>query len=87
MSKGQKWAGAWGVDNPNVNTNLSPNVPALKRVGIKVHGILGTADVLAPDALAFKDLCEEHGVQGQWLVWKGTAAYAEDGHTNIGDRD
>ena len=68
---GKKWAANWGVDHPEVSPNLSASIPALRNAGIKVHGVVGTADVLAPDALVFKDMCEKHGVTGQWLVWEG----------------
>jgi len=67
---GKKWAANWGVDHPEVSPNLSASIPALRNAGIKVHGVVGTADVLAPDALVFKDMCEKHGVTGQWLVWE-----------------
>lgn len=68
---GQKWAADWGVNNPEVSPNLSPSIPRLKDAGILVHGVVGTADVLAPDALGFKDLCGKYGVVGEWLVWEG----------------
>lgn len=54
-----------------VSPNLSPHVSRLKEVGIKVHGVVGTADVLAPDALVFKAMCEKYGIVGDWLVWQG----------------
>jgi acetyl esterase/lipase len=73
---GQKWAGSWGVGHQEVSPNLSPNISALKAAGVKVHGVVGTADVLAPDALVFKDLCAKHGVQGEWLVWKGGQSWS-----------
>jgi hypothetical protein len=59
------------VGHPEVSPNLSPRISSLKAANIKVHGIVGTADVLAPDALVFKELCEKYGVQGEWLVWNG----------------
>ncbi|KAJ1327023.1 epsilon-lactone hydrolase [Microdochium nivale] len=39
--------------------------------GIRVHGIIGTDDCLAPDALLFQQKCVKQGVPGRWLVWKG----------------
>ncbi|KAH6651614.1 Alpha/Beta hydrolase protein [Truncatella angustata] len=43
----------------------------LADLGINVHCIYGTHDVLAPDAEVFRNKCEEHGVKGRWLVWNG----------------
>lgn len=67
---GKVWAGAWGVDHPEVSPNMV-DVSVLRRAEVLVHGVVGTADVLAPDALVFKELCEKSGVSGEWLVWEG----------------
>lgn len=66
-------AAKWAAELPRNDPRISPvfgDVAALKRIGVRVHGVVGTYDVLAPDALAFKDLCEKHGVPGDWLVWE-----------------
>lgn len=44
---------------------------SLARHGIHMHGIIGTSDCLAPDALLFKGKCVEAQVPGRWLVWEG----------------
>ncbi|KAK9418839.1 putative Alpha/Beta hydrolase protein [Seiridium unicorne] len=43
----------------------------LAEMGISVHCVYGTHDVLAPDVELFKQRCEEFGVKGRWLVWIG----------------
>lgn len=79
------WCKDWDT-SPLVNTHhmpskwdpaLSPNLhseeawKALSESGIVVHGIVGTADRLAPDAMVFMGLCLKHRVKGRWLVWEG----------------
>jgi len=44
---------------------------SLAKHEIHVHGIIGTNDCLAPDALLFKDKCVKAQVPGRWLVWEG----------------
>ena len=43
---------------------------ALVRNRVRVDGVVGTHDVLAPDALLFMRKCERCGVRGRWLVWE-----------------
>ena len=43
----------------------------LRERGVSVHGVVGTQDVLAPDALELMRKCERVGVRGKWLVWDG----------------
>lgn len=43
----------------------------LRDRGVSVHGVVGTHDVLAPDALEFMRKCERLGMRGKWLVWDG----------------
>jgi acetyl esterase/lipase len=61
---------AWSMSDPRVTPALA-NVSLLTRYKVKVHGITGTRDVLAPEAMAFRDRCAEMGVEGQWLEWEG----------------
>lgn len=44
---------------------------ALRDRGVAIHGVVGTHDVLAPDALELMRKCERLEVPGRWLVWKG----------------
>ncbi|KIW19693.1 hypothetical protein PV08_00267 [Exophiala spinifera] len=43
----------------------------LRDSGVRVHGVVGTHDVLAPDALEMMRKCDRFGVPGEWLVWEG----------------
>ncbi len=66
----KKWAGTMPLDNVNLSPIFSdPNLFRLRK--IKVHGVVGTHDILAPDALKFRKACSEAGVTGEWLEWKG----------------
>ncbi|KIX98955.1 uncharacterized protein Z520_05416 [Fonsecaea multimorphosa CBS 102226] len=59
--------------DPSVSPLLQPDVAfhALKDRGVNVHGVVGTHDVLAPDAIEFLRKCKGLGVRGRWLVWEG----------------
>ncbi|KKY24379.1 putative esterase lipase [Phaeomoniella chlamydospora] len=57
------------ADDPAVSPILA-NLTSLRTLGIKVHGIIGTYDVLAPDTIAFRQRLEEFGVGGEWLEWE-----------------
>ncbi|KAL6246405.1 hypothetical protein RBB50_006641 [Rhinocladiella similis] len=43
----------------------------LRNCNVCVHGVVGTHDVLAPDALEMMRKCDRFGVLGEWLVWEG----------------
>ncbi|KAI6089179.1 Alpha/Beta hydrolase protein [Hypoxylon rubiginosum] len=67
-------AEVWGAGSDVRDPYLSPGLADLKDLKtskIAVNGVVGTADVLAPDALAFMEKCEAEGVDGEWLVWEG----------------
>lgn len=66
----QAWAGDWPRGRPEISPVLA-DMSALKRAGVKVHGVVGTWDVLAPDAVKFRELCQHSGVRGEWLEWDG----------------
>ena len=61
---------SWGADDPRVSPVLA-NVETLATHRVQVHGVIGTSDSLAPEAVRFRDLCLESGVQGEWLQWDG----------------
>ena len=61
---------AWSMSDPRVTPALA-DISLLARYKVKVHDITGTRDVLAPEAMAFRDRCAEMGVEGQWLEWEG----------------
>ena len=51
---------------------LSPilaDLTTIRTLGIKVHGVVGTYDILSPDAIAFRRRLEDLGIAGEWLEW------------------
>ena len=66
----KKWAGDLPRDSPELSPNLS-DFDLLQESKVKVHGVIGTHDVLAPDAILFRELCEKHKISGEWLQWEG----------------
>ncbi|ETN37154.1 uncharacterized protein HMPREF1541_08144 [Cyphellophora europaea CBS 101466] len=63
------WVAEWERNNPHVSP-LYGDFKVLKASGVKVHGLIGTYDVLAPDALKFRAVLAEAGIPGEWLIWK-----------------
>ena len=65
-----KVARTWAGDLPRHDPAISPllaDLTQLKRSRVKVHGVVGTFDVLAPDAILFRKRLEEVGIEGEWL--------------------
>lgn len=65
-------AKTWAVGWPRDDLRLSPwlaDISILKTNGVKVYRVTGGYEVLTPDALLFKNRCEDKGVEGQWLEW------------------
>ncbi|OCF41125.1 hypothetical protein I317_05039 [Kwoniella heveanensis CBS 569] len=62
-------------------TDISPSDPLvspakadlslLTSYGVRIEGIVGTWDVLAPDTLEFIEACRAAGLHGDWLVAEG----------------
>ena len=67
---GVTWAGTLPKDSPEVSP-LFGNFDALRMAGVKVHGLIGTYDNLAPDDIGFYKALSQHGIEGEWLEWKG----------------
>ncbi|PHH59041.1 hypothetical protein CDD81_3846 [Ophiocordyceps australis] len=59
----------WTASDGRVSPILGP-LEQFANKGISVHGVIGTADVLAPEALVFMERCRELRVRGRWLVWE-----------------
>ncbi|KAK5467866.1 hypothetical protein LTS15_000839 [Exophiala xenobiotica] len=61
------------LEDPDVSPLLNEDgvFEKVKDQGVSVHGVVGTHDVLAPDALELMRRCERLGVKGKWLVWEG----------------
>ncbi|RDA95634.1 hypothetical protein CP533_1145 [Ophiocordyceps camponoti-saundersi (nom. inval.)] len=60
----------WTADDPRICPNLAP-VELAQRKNIQINGVIGTWDVLSPEAIKFVDKCREAGVRGEWLIWEG----------------
>lgn len=63
-----QWRGQWDAKDPRVSP-LYADLTALARSGVKVHGVVGGYDILGPDAVLFREKCNDAGVQGEWLDW------------------
>jgi len=65
-------AKAWRGDLDACDPRISPvyaDVSALARRGVLVHGVTGTYDILAPDAVLMREKLSKAGVSGEWLDW------------------
>jgi acetyl esterase/lipase len=67
-----EWASTWSIaKDPRISPILATNLSQLVAQHIAVYGIVGTHDILAPDALIFAERLEKEGVEGRWLVGEG----------------
>lgn len=64
------WAGEWDSADARL-TVLNADLEVLREKGVRVYGVSGSWDVLAPGAEAFAKECVEKGVEGEWLDWRG----------------
>lgn len=64
------WCGKGGDASDSRMSPLLGDVRVLAERGVVVNGVVGTYDVLAPDALLFREKCEKAGVKGKWLEWE-----------------
>lgn len=60
----------WGFQDPRVSP-VQADWRELARRGVKVYGVSGSNDVLAPEAVAFVEKLRREGVEGEWLAWEG----------------
>ncbi|KAK8203593.1 hypothetical protein M8818_005243 [Zalaria obscura] len=65
----RRWVGGGDAGDPAVSP-VYADVGLLAKRGVELYGITGSYDVLTPDALRFRDRCQEAGVQGEWLHWE-----------------
>jgi len=90
------WCATWTRDDPRVSP-INGDLTLIRQAGTELHVVSGTWDVLHPDIMQLKDLCEKFGIKGEWLVWEKqmhcfplTAAYGlkegKDGRQWIVDR-
>ncbi|KAM0723549.1 hypothetical protein Q7P37_000536 [Cladosporium fusiforme] len=66
------WRGDWPADDTRCSPLLIDDavLHALRDAGTQVHGLTGGHDILAPDALLFRDRLVGAGVRGSWLHWE-----------------
>ena len=68
---GSGWSGEWRHADPRISPLLNETgIEGLRKAGVKVHGVVGTYDMLAPDAIKFREACQRKGVFGEWLEWE-----------------
>jgi acetyl esterase/lipase len=63
------WLGHWDATDRRVSP-IFADISLLAKAGIRVHGVTGGYDILAPDAVMFRNKCEEADVAGEWLEWE-----------------
>ncbi|KAH0292526.1 alpha/beta-hydrolase, partial [Aureobasidium sp. EXF-3399] len=66
----ENWSRGADAEAPWISPVLA-DVSMLRERGVAIYGITAGADVLAPPARHFAELCKEQGVQGRWLHWEG----------------
>ncbi|KXH41827.1 hypothetical protein CNYM01_06743 [Colletotrichum nymphaeae SA-01] len=59
----------WGLDDPRVSP-IHADLGVFLQHNVHIYGVTGSYDVLAPEAVAFRNKCKEHGVSGEWLSWE-----------------
>lgn len=64
----RKWHADWDAADPRVSPLMADVTPLASR-GVKVHGVVGSYDMLSADANLFRDKCDKAGVEGEWLEW------------------
>ncbi|KAI3552163.1 hypothetical protein CABS01_06499 [Colletotrichum abscissum] len=59
----------WGLNDPRVSP-IHADLGVFLKHNVRIYGVSGSYDVLAPEAIAFRNKCKEHGVSGEWLSWE-----------------
>lgn len=72
-TKDWQWANGTAKADPILSAALTEQEAwvALRQSKLRVDGLFGTADVLAPDCEVFMEACKKAGIPGKWLVWEG----------------
>ncbi|KAF2646669.1 alpha/beta-hydrolase [Massarina eburnea CBS 473.64] len=68
-STASRWTGGWDPSDRRISP-VNADISLLVQNNIHVHGITAGYDVLSPDAIIFRGLCAEAGVEGKWLHWE-----------------
>lgn len=64
----ETWTKGMDRSDPSVSPILA-DLSILRRRNIRLNGVVGKYDVLAPDTLLLLDKAKSLGVSGRWLVW------------------
>ena len=68
---GSVWSGAWSLADRRISPWLDERgIERLRKAGVRVHGVVGTYDMLAPDAIKFQGACQRRAVFGEWVEWE-----------------
>jgi acetyl esterase/lipase len=67
-STAKAWQGDWDATDSRLSP-INSDLSLLRKAGVKVHGVIGSYDILSPDAIKFRDRCAAEGVRGCWLQW------------------
>ncbi|KAL9045692.1 MAG: hypothetical protein Q9214_001307 [Letrouitia sp. 1 TL-2023] len=62
------WAGGWSLNDPRLSPLLA-DLAIIREKGVKVHGITAGYDILAPDALLFREKLRDASIGREWLQW------------------
>jgi acetyl esterase/lipase len=65
----ENWRAEWGSTDPRISPLYADVIPLARR-GVKVYGVVGRYDILSPDAILFREKCNQASVQGEWLDWE-----------------
>jgi acetyl esterase/lipase len=63
------WKGEWRLSDSRISPLLA-DLSGFRLAKIKVDGVVGENDVLAPDAILLGKRLSEFGVAGDWLEWE-----------------
>lgn len=58
----------WTASDPRISP-CHAQLELLAEKNVKVHGVTASYDVLAPEAISFRKLLSQAGVEGEWLEW------------------
>ncbi|KAK6218841.1 hypothetical protein QIS74_06050 [Colletotrichum tabaci] len=60
LSSDEKGATDWTFNDPRVSP-IQADLGLFGQYNVSVHGVIGSRDILAPEAVTFRDKCEKHG--------------------------
>ena len=69
VATAKSWAGSWDLSDGRLSPLLA-DISILREREVKVHGVVGGFDLLAPDTISFLERCRDGGVKGEWLRWE-----------------